>query len=40
MNSPVADSDLQIRREGVGGGYPDPEMWGNGLKKFFSALRV
>ena len=32
----AADPDLQIR----GGGHPDPEIRGSGLKKNFLALRV
>ena len=32
----VADSDLQIRGGGRGGGHPDPDIRGGaGLKKFF-----
>ena len=32
----VADSDLQIRGGGEGGGHPDPDIRGGaGLKKFF-----
>ena len=38
----VADPDLQIRGGGggVGGGHPDSEIRGGGLKKFFFRLFI